>query len=640
MKISGPAVPTQRRGTMSGESYGIVIDAGSSGSRVHVFRWSTAPYGDSTSKAQEENNELTEQILSSPPEIVQEDGWSHKVSPGLSSFESKPKSSYKKHVKPLVEFAKRVIPKEQWKDTPVLLQATAGMRLLPTTARNAIMRDVCQGLKSDGEFLMKNCEQQIEVIDGAAEGLYGWLGVNYLYGHFNEKSNHDGRTLGFMDMGGASTQIAFSPADQMQHEKHADDMTTVYLRNMDGKEQKWEVFVSTWLGFGANQARERYLAQLVHAVPEVIDPKSNKRPSISDPCLPLGAKTLFTHEGREFHIQGVGNYEQCSKSIYPLLLKHLPCYDEPCLFNGVHAPQIDFNHDKFIGTAEYWYTANDVFHLGGKYEYQTFSEHVKAFCNLGWKEIQDNSEKGMYHAISKSNLLNACFKANWVLSVLHEGFQLPRIGIDASNDNMDYPMFQSVERVNDRELSWTLGRILLYACSAIPAVDKASKVGIQPSHNEVTRHGKGFVSGDLESANLGRGLMGSLWLMFLIFMVLCGFAIWHRGTRFVILDKIRKHLGETATWTQKLNQLEEGLFIAADGSAFDSSRGNATGELYNDGLSFVNGSKRGSARNLTKTDSQGPKPSYHVSARAMPTDLRTTFSLSDFGKYKDERFSD
>lgn len=72
-------------------------------------------------------------------------------------------------------------------------------------------------------------------------------------------------------MGGASTQLAFVPSSPSQLEKHEEDMYTVSLKTNGGNIQQWPVFVSSWLGFGANEARRRQLHALVGALPEGIN---------------------------------------------------------------------------------------------------------------------------------------------------------------------------------------------------------------------------------------------------------------------------------------------------------------------------------------------------------------------------------
>lgn len=639
----------------SDNHYGIVIDAGSSGSRIHIFEWQDP--------AALNNAKVTEELKQSVPQIFQDKDWTYKVTPGLSKYEEKPQKAFSKHIKPLLEYAKNIIPEDKVKETPVFVQATAGMRLLPAKKRDKILEDVCHGIKHSTDFLLSNCESQVQVIDGETEGLYGWIGLNYLLGNFNEydTSKEEHSTFGFMDMGGASTQIAFSPSDSNEIAKHKDDMAKITLRSINGESQEWDVFVSTWLGFGANEARRRYLVQLINALPEnsnKYDDDDYKTREITDPCLPKNCKTEFEYKDKDFKFVGSGDQEQCLKLIYPLLLKNLPCSDEPCLFNGVHAPQIDFFKDKFVGTSEYWYTANDVFNLGGSYNFEEFGNHVKEFCDTDWQEIKANSKQGMYNSIPTSFLADSCFKANWVLNVLHEGFGLPRAGVDkieGEAGNGDHPLFQSAVTIQDRELSWTLGRILLYASAGVTATNPKSIVGIEPSPNEASMLDKKFIPGAiLPAENPTLPTWSALkWIVPLCLIMICFLLL--RNLSVIkkwrsVLDNF-KHKASRFKYLNIQNdpqsQLEEGFYNNAAENFGDSDR---------EGFKFR--SKSAFSLNLNEGSAQ-ESPGYPMrfvsaSVASSPTvpkmpskpplhptkALRPAFSLSDFSKFKDAKFND
>lgn len=459
---------------MLSHHYGIVIDSGSSGSRIQIYRWQDPNAVKATASEAE---------LALPPKIFHDDKWTRKISPGISTFGDKPNKIWKDHYKQLIDFALTVVPAEKVASTPVYVLSTAGMRLLPEKQRNVVLKETCRVLQKNTNFQIDNCAENVQVIDGGTEGIYGWLALNYLMGQFDNYIADDSvhESIGFMDMGGASTQIAFVPSSPEEIKKHDEDLSKVVLRNINGQLQTWRVFVETWLGFGANQARSRYLANLI-SLSMATNQKSKK--TVLDPCMPKDAQIKdFGHNGKKYTIKGTGNYESCVKDIYPLLMNHLPCVDEPCLFNGIHTPTLNFDKDKFVGVSEYWYTANDIFHSGGEHNFHSFNEKVKDFCESRWDDILRNSKDGKYSGLPVTFLYDACFKANWVLNILHEGFKLPRLGleIDGQKDtsgveNVHTP-FKSADSVNGEELSWTLGKILLVASSHVEASD-SQRVGL------------------------------------------------------------------------------------------------------------------------------------------------------------------
>lgn len=483
--------------------YGIVIDAGSSGSRLYIYKWVQSEY-------LLENLNHDNELMSSVPQIISNPNWNKKITPGISTYASNENIDdlYDHHLKPLIEFANMIIPTNKVAETPIFLQATAGMRLIPKNNQKKLLKNTCKLLNKHTKFKLVSCSEQIQIINGELEGIYGWLALNYLSQNFNgyqiseNEAEVSHRSLGFMDMGGASTQIAFVPFNKTEILKHSNDYNLVSLRNINGANQKWPIFTSTWLGFGANQARKRYLNNLITLSTNNDKNKNQLSESeqvINDPCLPRELTSDYHYNDNEYKIKGIGDYEMCVKEQYPLLMKNLQCEDDPCLFNGVHLPTINYEHDKFVGISEYWYTINDIFNLGGEYNYAEFSKQLKLFCEDNWSEILNNYNKNQYNGIKLEFLKNSCFKGVWVYNILHEGFSLPKTAID--NDFH----FKSVSQINDIELSWTLGKILLYACSLILSSSSSGfstlgnynegEVGILPNeHSENTR----FIYGNFE----------------------------------------------------------------------------------------------------------------------------------------------
>lgn len=508
--------PITELGNVSNK-YAVVIDAGSSGSRVQVFSWKDpkelqsrllSAQTASSSGALSDGENL---ILGSVPEITQDPKYNKKISPGLSSFAGKTKNLWSGHLSQLMSFAESGIPKESQPSTPVFLLATAGMRLLSESDQQDILKTACHELQSKTSFYLPECSSHVSIIDGETEGLYGWISLNYLLKSFSSASDlklsadkQQHRSFGFMDMGGASIQIAFSP-NSTETERHLNDLYHLRLRSLDGENQEWRVFVSSWLGFGANEARRRYAQHIINEDHFLSHGHDDKYPT--DPCFPSG----LTHDMKintnvTMTFEGEGNFTTCLESMQPLLRKDQPCQEDPCLFNGVHAPAVDFGTDKFVGVSEYWYTANDIFKLGGNYDFETFSSHVAQYCGMEWSEIQQEAKPGgRFHGIPEDKLSTACFKATWVINILHSGFQLPIdesgqvLSLDSSGKlsrsvsssalqrrsahvgDLISP-FTSASSVEGSELTWMLGRAVLYASSQVPPTSAgASDVGFLPA---------------------------------------------------------------------------------------------------------------------------------------------------------------
>ncbi|KAG9768764.1 putative nucleoside diphosphatase, partial [Aureobasidium melanogenum] len=378
----------------AGTRYGVVLDAGSSGTRVYIYRW----LDNSVAR-------LDESALHALPELETNDKWTKKIHPGVSTFGDDPESVGPKHLKPLLKHALKHIPKDAVPETPVFLLATAGMRLLPEQQQRDVLRNVCSYIQSETKFLVPDCDVHIQVIPGETEGLYGWIAANYLLGAFNSPGDHDHgkghHTYGFLDMGGASAQIAFAP-NATEAEKHANDLTLLRLRTVDGVPQEHRVFVTTWLGFGANEARRR----------------------------------------------------------------------------------------------EYWHTTHEIFemeHQDKAYDFNTYQNRVKEFCEKDWSAIEDGlKHKTWGKGVDDRTAMEVCFKASWLINMLHEGIGIPRVGIEDTSSSHNgtkellesgkakgfLDPFQAVNKIKSTEVSWTLGKMILYASAEIPpATDGDLPVG-------------------------------------------------------------------------------------------------------------------------------------------------------------------
>jgi len=349
-------------------------------------------------------------------------------------------------------------------------------------------------------------------------------------------SSKDRTTYGFLDMGGASTQIAFEPSAESQ--KMTKDLIDVRLRLLGGDEIHHKVFVTTWLGYGTNQARERYIGRAITDYENVQkddehhdihddDHDSDEHHMIPDPCLPKNLELEETpvhlqnpstpHLKTKHKMLGTGSFEQCMKKTATLLNTTKPCPDTPCLMNGVHVPPIDFSVSHFIGVSEYWYSSEHIFGLGGAYDFVQYERAASAFCSKDWSDILEQHEKsrsdhhlgGDGEVIKDGKVVDAgqwgseveiprlqmqCFKAAWIANVLHEGIKMPRLMDPGGNDTthgdkvaaeaekkgLGRPTFQSMDTVGDIAISWTLGKMVLEASKEVPPLVKSTKPLVDP----------------------------------------------------------------------------------------------------------------------------------------------------------------
>lgn len=514
--------PTAGDAWLAARRFGIVIDAGSSGSRLQIYSWK-----DSRSVKIEKGSDIAYTLPKVEKGTRQGDDWVKKVEPGISSFSSNPEG-IAEYLRPLLDHAMSNIPPSLHRETPLFLLATAGMRLLTPEEQAEVLEEACHFLSRHSNFKIDPpsdkgpCGSSVRIISGEEEGLFGWIAVNYLTDGFSGPQGQ-GTTYGFLDMGGASTQIAFEPSPEQQGD--ARNLMDVRLRLLGGDEVKHSVFVTTWLGYGTNQARERYVGKAI------LDHEKARREGravdddvVHDPCLPkdleLVEHPLHKEEGhpnKAHRLVGTGSFEQCMRDTAPLLNKDTPCPDTSCLMNGIYVPPINFSVSHFIGVSEYWYSSEHIFGLGGAYDFVQYERAATDYCARHWDDLlyQHKEMKLLHHLggdgevveggkvvqagkwdpkVELSRLEMQCFKAAWVVNVLHEGLGLPRI-VDpggnvsgGANDviakakmkGLGRPAFQSLDSVGEIAISWTLGKMVLEASKEVTPASKTAKPLVDP----------------------------------------------------------------------------------------------------------------------------------------------------------------
>jgi hypothetical protein len=193
-----------------------VIDAGSSGSRLHLYSYDL-----------DETN---------TPIGIQE-FWSKKIKPGFASIEPNKNS--------IDAYLTTLLSSSPVQDLPVYFYATAGMRLLPQSKQQQYYNELNQWFHQQSKWRLISAK----TITGNEEALFGWLAVNYSIGAL--KSNTD-TAIGVMDMGGASVQIVFPIQYNPEINKNYQIALELY-----GKQ--YNLFVHSFLGLGQNEMSHQFL---------------------------------------------------------------------------------------------------------------------------------------------------------------------------------------------------------------------------------------------------------------------------------------------------------------------------------------------------------------------------------------------
>ncbi|XP_024917670.1 ectonucleoside triphosphate diphosphohydrolase 3 isoform X3 [Cynoglossus semilaevis] len=331
--------------------YGIVIDSGSSRSNVYLYEW--------------------------PGE-------------GISAMKVDPDT--KKDVKSLEAFqvcmdkVLKIIPSAKHNTTTLFLGATAGMRLLHEQ-NEARSNEIMESIRTYLSSLPFNF-QNASIITGQEEGLYGWVTANYLKGNLLEKNlwntyvHPDGRkTTGSMDLGGASTQIAFAVPEDLRGPDYMNVKMYGYSYN---------VYTHSFLCYGKNELGKKVLEKIVE--------DSNNFTYIENPCYPEGfnitievseifdskctnPKRLYSPD-QTFFMVGGSNSDKC-KEIVKSVFDFNTCSHKQCSFNGVEQPPVT---GEFMAYAGFFYTARALL-LNGTSYLEQFNATIGNFCHTHWTVV-------------------------------------------------------------------------------------------------------------------------------------------------------------------------------------------------------------------------------------------------------------
>ncbi|XP_076585273.1 ectonucleoside triphosphate diphosphohydrolase 7-like [Chaetodon auriga] len=452
-------------------NYGIVVDCGSSGSRVFVYYW--PPHNGNPHTLLD----IRQMRDRDRKPVVK------KIKPGISTLAKTPTQA-SDYLHPLLSFAAAHVPQNKHKETPLYILCTAGMRLLPDSQQAAILEDLVTDVPLEFDFLFSR--SHAEVISGKQEGVYAWIGINFVLGRFDHADEEDAtvevttgsqnqqpisrrRTVGIMDMGGASLQIAYEVPSAItfsspQEEEAGKSVLAEFNLGCDVEHTQhvYRVYVTTFLGFGGNLARQRYEHQLANntlAKNRFLTAQtglSEDKPYL-DPCLPNGLSDTIVRDNHTLYLRGQGDWTRCQEAVRPFLGLHNGTMSP----GGVYQAPINFSNSEFYGFSEFFYCTEDVLRLGGQYDSEKYSRAAMDYCSTKWSTLKQRLENKLFsQQADMSRLKYQCFKSAWMYEVLHSGFRFPA----------DYPSLKTAQLVYDKEVQWTLGAIL-YKTRFLPLRD-------------------------------------------------------------------------------------------------------------------------------------------------------------------------
>ncbi|CEP08452.1 hypothetical protein [Parasitella parasitica] len=402
--------------TGSCQKYALMVDAGSTGSRIHVYRF--------------------HQCSNHEPVRLEEEKLFAQTIPGLSAYPDNPQEAAES-LDILLDDAIKIVPTYLQKKTPIAVKATAGLRLLGQSKGDDILKAVRYHLETKYPFPIVGGEDGVSIMDGRDEGVYAWITVNFLLGNFDSTRSTKPHTAAILDLGGGSTQIVFEPdviEDGSLPELPDNDFK--YLLKHEGKE--YLLYQHSYLGYGLMEARKRIHKQIL---------ESAMTPSTKDlmhACLPRGLNWEYTKmTTNPVQFMGAGSYADCLGVADLMLNKGKSCEFPPCSFDGIYQPPIADTFTKGpIYIFSYFYDRTQPLGLPSSFRLPQLASLTESICSGAY--IENVTDVSL-----KDELLDRpewCLDLSFIYRLLSFGYEIP--------DDRELTV---AKKINGVETGWCLG---------------------------------------------------------------------------------------------------------------------------------------------------------------------------------------
>lgn len=430
--------------------FAIVLDGGSTGTRVHVHGWARSPKDPLPVMVDPTTNT---HLPGAPMQVVNGQQRLYKrveTEPGLDKLYHN-RTGIETALGPLLDWAGRHIPRHAYPNTQVFLLATAGLRRLPENQREWIL-DEAWSVLAQSPFKCK--KSSVKVIKGIEEAYYGWIALNYKFGRLGanmpKKSN-----FGTLDLGGSSLEVTFEPRDV----PHGN-----YGVNLSVGATDHHLYAASHAGFGLNDAFEKSVAALLRS--QNATRKGKHVIEVEHPCLQTGYREKYkcsTHcvlpplpnagprhapttevaTGAQIELLGTPDWEACQTLAEGIINSSSRCSDPPCAL-GKHQPN---PQGQFYGLAGF-YVVYKFFGLSQDAPLVDLLAKGQKFCKMPWKEAERSVDP-------QPSIEQYCFRSPYVTALLRDGLHLKDTQI----------------QIGSGDFSWTLGAAL-WEAGALDPVEK------------------------------------------------------------------------------------------------------------------------------------------------------------------------
>ncbi|KAF3851712.1 hypothetical protein F7725_013484 [Dissostichus mawsoni] len=387
--------------------FGIVLDAGSSHTSMYIYKWPADKQNDTGIVTQHSECQVKGELLP--------------VGGGISSYAGI-RGGAAESLEDCLNQAVKDVPKPRHHQTPLYLGATAGMRLLKSRSECHRVQTGTEGSGKENAVLPFQIQRGSHP-EWTEEGAYGWVTVNYLlenfakYGFVGRWLNPGRQTIGALDLGGASTQIAFETSEEVE------DKDNVMELKLYG--QTYRLYTQSFLCYGQDQFLRKLLALLIKT--------EGVKPQVSHPCYPqqfttsvkLGPdvfdspctqsyKPANFDPQRSVRVVGTGDYRSCLDNVQKLF-SFENCSYSKCSFNGVFQPNV---RGSFMAFSAFFFTHSYINSLSNISitSPSRLKEPIQLICNMTISEMTAKFKQ------KEKYMKNVCAVSNFVQVLLLQGY--------------------------------------------------------------------------------------------------------------------------------------------------------------------------------------------------------------------------
>ncbi|MGH0185203.1 UNVERIFIED_CONTAM: hypothetical protein FKN15_017263 [Acipenser sinensis] len=291
--------------------------------------------------------------------------------------------------------------------------------------------------------------QGTRILSGVEEGAYGWITINYLLSSFIKYSYEgkwlhpkNGKILGALNMGGASTQITFTPEGRIA-DKQTDPQRALCLRGplaSNGKRNRREY---------PQEGKQHSQADGPPLLPHWLNTMlgeifQSPCPTKPEPYLP-DSRVMF---------MGSGSPAQC-ESLIKTLFNCSACAGKPeCSFEGVYQPSVHGNFfvilrhpwaavfTAFIPAFSAFFYTFDFLKLAPQSSLDVMKKTTEEFCKRDWSSLKTD-----FPTEKENNLREYCATSYYITTLLADAYKF---------DNQSWNKIVFEKKADDTNIGWML----------------------------------------------------------------------------------------------------------------------------------------------------------------------------------------